>query len=446
MNHILLLKLTIIFIFEYVKAVELQFTPDGVLRKDNNCNIIFTNFGMNSLIKNLNIMKVYEQDNKNVFKLKIEGLVNGNIGPNNKIYTNSTILKSYIKINQNDTELLDFIISDVSKENGKMNIEINSIYTCENLKIEQTFIEKHINVANRLYYSNEIPTKINKSFNSTHFGPSYDYPFERIHWKINEGLEELRKKCGIYILYYGNKPTTSNGLHWQYYLSIENANTNKCSQQEFFKVIKNNYVDYHFTEKLLGDNYNGYVLKREGHIEEHMDGIILNSNSIIEIYQETCSAKVKAKTVCIIPSNKNLSFNEFVDKLLDKNCLNITGNAQWEIKNNIATGTLNNQVLTLTLPPKYKRGSLPKSPEGNINYTEISETRYFIASFIVSYSCKDGSFMNDSCQCKACPVHCIKCSNEDECESCDNEICDLVDGKCQCKKDFIDINHKGQLL
>lgn len=46
----------------YAKAeVELEYTKDGVLRKDssnsNGCNIIFTNFGMNNGISGLKIQK-----------------------------------------------------------------------------------------------------------------------------------------------------------------------------------------------------------------------------------------------------------------------------------------------------------------------------------------------------------------------------------------------------
>jgi len=262
-------------------TLELEFIDEGVLRKDGDCNIIFTNFGMDKYIKGLTLKKT-KVSNSNLFNLKIKSLVNGNMGPNNTVYLDPQDLKNAVIVKQNDIEITDFVISNVSKKTGLMDLEIKNLSTCEGLALKQTFIEPLVKVANRLYYENVVPTHINQSFDAKKFGPSYSYPFERIHWKINEGLDDLRETCGIYILF--KSPTSSNGNHWQYYLSVENVNSKKCSQNQFFEVLKRNYIDYHFTEELLGENFMGYVLKREGHIEEHMDGIIVDRNYLVEIY------------------------------------------------------------------------------------------------------------------------------------------------------------------
>jgi len=78
--------------------------------------------------------------------------------------------------------------------------------------LKQTFFETLIPVMTRHYYVNTVPSPINKSFDVNKFGPPYSYPFEKVHWKINEGLDELRSTCGIYIHY--TSVTSSNGKHW----------------------------------------------------------------------------------------------------------------------------------------------------------------------------------------------------------------------------------------
>lgn len=91
--------------------IELELNDDGILRKNGgNCDITFTNFGMNDHIKNIKIYKIPSSDNVH-FNLKIKNLINGNIGPNNSVHLNSDVLKGAIKILQdgNEFQLLNFI-------------------------------------------------------------------------------------------------------------------------------------------------------------------------------------------------------------------------------------------------------------------------------------------------------------------------------------------------
>ncbi|ORX78161.1 hypothetical protein BCR32DRAFT_328635 [Anaeromyces robustus] len=405
-----------------VNAVSLEFSKNGVLRKEGDCNITFINFGMDKWIKNLNITK---SENS----LSIEGLVNGNIGPNSKIHTKETELRSIITIKQGDNDITDFEISNISETAGTMNIKINNITTCENLSLKQGFIEETVIVANRLYYYGNIPSpKINKSFARNLFGPSYNYPFERVHWKINDGLDDLRETCGIHILYYGNAPVTSNGRHWQYYLSVENANTESCDKNKFFDVIKNNFKDYHFTEELLGSNYLGYVLKREGHEEEHMDGIIDGNKYLIEMYQNSCGGQSNSRSICVIPSQDKLSFNAFTDKLIHE-CLKMNNvEGEWEVTNGVATGTFNDQILTVETSKVDGKGSLTND---EIIYESVASGSTPVARFVISFACKDGTFMDDKCQCKTCPANCLSCTSDEKCDIC-NEISTNVNNKCEC--------------
>lgn len=273
--------------------IEIILSKDGVLRKDSKIgDLNFINFGINNKIKNLKISKINQP--RGVFSLKIEGLVNGNIGPNNKIYTKEKDLKSLIKIEQNGQKITNFSINNINTNNGLMTIVINGLTSSENISLKQTFKETTVNVVTRIYYENVVPPQINKSFDVKSFGPSYSYPIETMHWNINKGLEEIRVNCGIHINY--TSLTSSNGKHWQYYLSTDNNDT-ECTPAEFFDIIKNNFKegDYQPMENLLGENFLGYVLKREGHSEEHMDGIVHNNNNhLIEIYQKKCG-KNKSK-------------------------------------------------------------------------------------------------------------------------------------------------------
>jgi len=44
----------------------------GVLRKEGECDVIFTNFGMNKNINNIKISKIKDASDPNKFTLKIE--------------------------------------------------------------------------------------------------------------------------------------------------------------------------------------------------------------------------------------------------------------------------------------------------------------------------------------------------------------------------------------
>ena len=408
--------LLIITTFKFVRSaapsiedenpLEIIVNENGILRKEDNCNIVFVNFGMNDNIINLRVSKII-QNESGIFNLKIENLINGNMGPNNKIYLNANDLKSAIKILQNEVEITDFELSNITKKTGLMNMEIKNLSTCEGLTIKQTFKESLISVANRMYYETVIPPRINQSFDAKKFGPSYSYPLERIHWKINEGLDELRETCGIHIYY--KSVSSSNGYHWQYFISVENGNTKECSDIQFFNILKAHYTDYKSNDDILHDNYRGYVLKREGHIEEHMDGIIVDKKYLIEIYQKKCG-KSESRITCIIPSNKILSFKEFTDALT-KECLNIDDtNSKWIINNDVAIGQLNNQIVTIKASDADKRGSLPdiKIDEstgeitGNIKYYIFSSTTSVsVARFLVSFNCQSGSYNSeDNCRCQ----------------------------------------------
>jgi len=390
-----------------INTVTIKYTDDGVLRRDGKCHITFVNFGTKEHIYNKEATKIFDEDNK-TFDITISSLINGNIGINYN--TNITVeeLHDYIKINQNGNEINDFEITNTDYYNGLFDLKINNLSTCEGLIIKQTFKEDLLAVANRLYYYNKIPSEINKAFPSEHFGPSYSYPFKRIHWKINEGLDDLRLTCGIYIVFKDNAifRHVKNTNHWQYYLSIESINTKGCSIPEYFEVIKRNYIDYQYTIDLLGESYIGYVLKREGHVEAHMDGVNVDVKYSIEMYQKSCNIQYNDQIMCTIRSNEALSFNEFTTRLVNE-CLNVTlteGNeSKWTLENGVATGKLNNQILKLSLVDVQNdiRGSLPESSDDNINYHTFNNNEFTkIARFVITSSCSEGSFMNDQCICQ----------------------------------------------
>jgi len=382
-----------IFFIKSAKGVEVVYTREGVLRDDVTCDITFTNFGVEDHIRKLTVTTVNNDDG--TFDVIIKGLINGNIGPNNQIYNTPEDLIDVIKVSQNKNEISDVSITATYKSTFDM--RISHLETCDGLLVKQTFKEELVTVANRLYYVNEIPSTINQAFNSALFGPSYSYPFERLHWKINDGLNELLATCGIYIIY--TTPHSSNGYHWQYYLSVENINTENCSYLEFFEVIKNNFIDYHYCEELLGKNYMGYVLKREGHIEEHMDGVLIDNQYLIEVYQKECTDT--QQTFCLLPSLDKLSFHEFTERIL-KDCLNLTDeDPVWTIQNSTATGILSNQIITIKGSDADSRGSLPKDVNGTINYRTFSgNTTTPIARFVARFECLNGTSLNEKCQCE----------------------------------------------
>jgi len=80
-------------------------------------------------------------------------------------------------------------------------------------------------------------------------------------------------------------------------------------------------------------------------------------------------------------------FNQFTKVLLN-DCLNINesnsnAQSQWQIKNNVATGKLKNQVTIVKASDDDKRGSLSNNTGKNINYstftssTGVSVVRFF---------------------------------------------------------------------
>jgi len=327
---------------------------------------------MDNFIKSLSITK-FKQSNSNKFTLRIEGLVNVNIGPNNIDPDN---LKNAIKIQQNGNTITDFEINILEK--GLMDIDINNLNTCEGLSLKQTFLENFKAVATRHYYENVIPKRINQAFDSKKFGPPYSYPYERIHWNINKGLDDLMKDCGIYIDY--TSVSNSNGIHWQYYLSVENSKTQQCTHKEFFDSIKSNFDDYDRIENVIDKNYIGYVLKREGHIEEHMDGIIPDKNYLIEVYQKKSGANTESKIVCDISSNTALSFTEFTNELTNR-CLKLEdSNLNWIINNGEASVTNVDKNIIISSSDVESAGSLPENSNENINYSDkkIIPTARFI--------------------------------------------------------------------
>jgi len=405
-------------------AVTLQYSEEGVLRQDGTCNIMFVNLGGEKTISNQSYKKSIDKVN-NTFNITLPGLINGNIGLNNDTQFDSAVdLPKYVKITQNDQEITTVQYSNFGKGDGKFDLLIYNLVTCDGLKIKQTFKDELVSVANRLYYVNVVPESINQAFDSNLFGPSYSYPFERIHWKINEGLEDLRKTCGIHMLYKGfSKP---NGIthHWQYYLSSESINTENCSVREFFEVIKRNYIDYHYTAELLGENYMGYVFKREGHVEVHMDGIIADNHYLIEVYQNKCNDQSEPRTSCTIRSDEKLSFLEFTKRMIH-DCMSETINEneliEWQIKNGKATGKLNNQIIEISKGDNVK-GKLPSNVDGEIEYYSTATANATpIARFIVTLKCGDGTFPNEICQCQACANHCTKCTSATTCLECEDD-------------------------
>jgi len=392
---------------ECTNTVSIKYTDEGVLRRDGLCHITFVNFGTEGHILNRVITKNKHEDS-GIFDVTIGSLINGNIGINYN--TNITVeeLHDYIKIIQNNIEITDYEILNADYDKGLFDLKINHLFTCEGLIVKQTFKEDLLSVANRLYYYNVIPPVINKAFPSEHFGPSYSYPFKRIHWKINEGLDDLRTSCGIYIVF--SEDTlfhhVENTNHWQYYLSIESINTKGCTILEFFEVIKRHYIDYQYTIDLLGESYIGYVLKREGHVEAHMDGVNLGVKYSIEMYQKSCNKQINDQSICTIKSDEELSFIEFTNRLMTE-CLhnNIEEGQEpkWKIENDIATGIFKNQILKISTVDikKDRKGSLPDDVDGNIIYNTFNKEHYTdVARFVISSSCSDGSFMNDNCVCK----------------------------------------------
>jgi len=386
-------------------AVTLRYTDEGVLRRNGQCEITFVNFGIDNDIKNITVTKNVNDDTK-LFSVIIKDLINGNIGINKGTNITLSEMSNYIKISQGDKNIIDFEVipdsetQELNYTTGLFNLNINNLETCEGLIIKQVFKDELVVVTNRLYYKNVIPTKISKSFDKKYFGPSYSYPFKKIHWKMNEGVDDLRKTCGIHMKYSGYVQVD----HWQYYLSTESVNSKNCTVIQFAEILKKHYVDYQYTVDLLGENYVGYVFKREGHEDVHMDGSILGINYLIEIYEKSCNIQFTDQSICTIPSVHELTFLEFT-KLLIKNCLHIDiaeeENPEWTINKGIASGILKNQVITIKASDKDAKGSLPETIDDLINYDNSYIDYVPVTRLAISFSCTNNSFMNDNCKCQS---------------------------------------------
>jgi len=148
-----------------VDSIEFIINENDVLRKENDCNIVFINFGMDENIRNLRVSKII-QDKPGKFNLIIENLINGNMGSNNVMYLKANELKSAIQIHQNEREITNFELSDITKKTGLMNMENKSLSTWDGFTLKQTFKESLINVVNRIYYQTFIPPHINQGFDA----------------------------------------------------------------------------------------------------------------------------------------------------------------------------------------------------------------------------------------------------------------------------------------
>jgi len=209
---------------------------------------------------------------------------------------------------------------------------------------------------------------------------------------------------------------------------------------KFFEVIRRNYIDYQYTIDLLGESYVGYVLKREGHVEAHMDGVNIDVKNSIEVYQKSCKKLYEDQIKCTIKSNNDLTFNEFTERLLTE-CLDSKDTAEkWEITNGAAKGTFKNKIIDITLPATDKKGSLPDNVNGKIIYETMKKNNVELENFtkiarlVISSTCNDGSYMDEECVCKNCPYNCASCEGPLYCKKCKNETnCVLEDGICTCK-------------
>jgi len=371
-----------------------EYNPEGVLRKDSTCNINFINFGIeeNSHKCISDISVTYS--NKN---LKIEKLKNGNEGLNSKTSFTKDELPKYIKIFQNGQEITQNV-SFPDYKNGYFSIEISNLKSCEGITVKQTYKEPAI-MHTYLLYENKVPSPINKGFPSNQFGPSKnDIPYSIVNWDMNEGLDEVREKCGIYIQY--RERGTGGGNHFVWYLSIENINNKKCTNTEFYNIAKKHYNDYYKMEEIFGDHYEGYVIKRETGSVGHMDGVIVNRKYIIEMYQKACGKQNGYQVICTIPSVDKLTFSEFTNELIN-NCLSVIIDKEEKPKYIVNSDgiTMNFQSYSIKIV-NNSEGKLPTSESETVVYKEFSGvTSSGIARFSLSLECYDGSYSDEKCRC-----------------------------------------------
>jgi len=381
-----------------INTVTLKYTDDGVLRRDGKCHITFVNFGVENNISSKSVDIVNKNDE--TFSVIITGLINGNMGLNYDTKFELEDIKKYIKIIQDNKEISDIEVSNMNLPKGTFDLKINNISTCDGLIVKQTFKDNLLVIENRILYENDIPEKINQSFDSDKFGPDKKYPIPNIHWKINEGLDELRKTCGIYIKYYIDKPNTSNNIHWEYYLSIENINTKKCTVFEYSKIVKNNFNDYEKISDIVGDNYIIYVLKREGHKEAQINGIIKDINYILEINQKSCTEK-DALNIGSIKSNEPILFTEFTNKLVNEYFnIELEGNEKIEWTISSDKKTANGKMISQIIKVESLKGTFPEYIDGTINYeTNEGINSISVSRFVVTFACSEKTYIDDNCIC-----------------------------------------------
>ncbi|ORX41373.1 hypothetical protein BCR36DRAFT_416830 [Piromyces finnis] len=409
--------------------VSLEYTKDGVLRKEDQCFINFVNFGIKNDIVNISVKKENNKDGS--FNLRIGELKNGNEGLNNYKtgyrFTDDEI-KDYVKIKQNNVEIKDFSVASVV--DGKFSLLIKNLKTCDGLSVKQAYKTEAL-MATYLYYSNVSPLDINHAFDIAEFGPSSNnVPYDIIHWDMNTGLDRVREQCRIYIDY--NRREQTGGNHWVWYLSTDNINGEKCNNTAFYKAAKSSYIDYEQMDELFGDYYEGYVIKREGSENGHMDGILVNQKYLIEIYQDGCSEQNKDQVICTISSNKKLSYEEFQKEFVD-NCLDVIVDqkekAEWSVNASNITAKFSQYSINIE---NYNRGSLPKCETESVSYKEFKAAESSgIARFTINMSCGEGTFIGDKCRCSACPVNCASCLDGNTCSKCNKGFITNEEGTCE---------------
>jgi len=381
-----------------INTVTLKYTNEGVLRRDGKCHITFSNFGIEENISSISV-DIIKDKTSDLFNIEVSGLINGNIGLNYDTSFNTDDLNKYIKISQDGISISDFeitLMKDFSE--GTFDLRINKLSTCDGLIIKQKFKDELLVTKNNIYYENIIPEVINNQFDPEKFGPDNNYPIKLTHWKINEGLDELKKICGIYIEY--KEISNSNNNHWEYYLSINNINSKNCTVLQFSDIIKNNYNDLNNIIDVVGEKYVPYILKRDGQKEASTDGVITDANYIIEINQKSCSKKENTN-LGSIRSLEPISFNEFTQMLI-KNHLNIKLNdnekIEWTISSDkkIASGKMINQIIKI----ESLKGTFPESIDGNINFIVYEGVNSIsLSRFVISFECLKETYIDDNCVC-----------------------------------------------
>ncbi|ORY76493.1 hypothetical protein LY90DRAFT_698808 [Neocallimastix californiae] len=410
-------------------AATLDYTKEGVLRKEDKCDINFVNFGIEADISGLKVKK--ENNSDGSFNLSIAELKNGNVGlrSNESGYTfdENKETKDYVKITQSGNDLKDFEVKPASK--GKFSLVVKNLKSCDGLSIKQTFKDDAL-MNTYLYYSNVTPEDINHPFNIVEFGPSSnDVPYDTLSWNMNTGLDAVREKCRIFIDF--RETNNVGGFHWVWYVSTDTINADKCDNPTFYNIAKKSYASMEVMDELFGDHYNGYVIKREGKENGHMDGILVDQKYLIEIYQNGCDEQNKDQVICTISSNKKLTYKEFTEEFV-KNCSSVIENPEeevkWSVDENGVTAKFDTYSLNIT---NYNRGALPKNENESVSYKEFKAANSSgIARFNVCTKCGDGSYIGEKCKCEPCPENCTKCTDGKTCTECATGS-ELVDGKCK---------------